>query len=53
MRVCARVRSLAPSVEPGGAFLFGRPQMIDPFTVIATALGFAMVASLMLATIER
>ena len=61
--MCARVRSLAPSVEPAGLFVskaFQRiashreaTEMIDPFTVVAMALGFAMVASFMLATIKQ
>jgi hypothetical protein len=53
---------LAPSVEPAGLFVselfgglrpIGRSQMIDPFTVVATAVGFVIVASLMLAAIEQ
>jgi hypothetical protein len=53
---------LAPSVEPAGLFVWrsfsglrpiGRLQMINPFTVVAMALGFAIVASLMLAAIEQ
>jgi hypothetical protein len=33
--------------------LSGSYRMIDPFTVVATALGFAIVASLMLTAIEQ
>jgi hypothetical protein len=55
------LRGRAPALEiigpvgrTGGAFLFQeRLQMIDPFTVLATAVGFAIVASLMLAAIEQ
>jgi hypothetical protein len=43
---------LARSVEPSGLFVRGRT-VIDPFTIVVAALGFAMVASLMLAAIEQ
>jgi hypothetical protein len=37
----------------GGLCPIGRLQMLDPFTVVATAVGFVIVASLMLAAIEQ
>ena len=37
----------------GGLPPIGGLQMIDPFTVVATAVGFVIVASLMLAAIEQ
>ena len=54
------LRGCVPALDPWPrrsnrrGFLFqGGHRMIDPFTVVAMALGFAMVASLMLATIKQ
>jgi hypothetical protein len=49
---------LAPSVEPAGFFVAETSlsrglQLIDPFMVVAMAVGFAIVASLMLTAIEQ
>jgi hypothetical protein len=42
-----------PVGRTGGAFYFREQKMIDPYVVVAMALGFAVVASLMLTAIEQ
>ena len=49
MRACARFRYPWPRRSNRRGFLFqGVNRMIDPFTVVVTALGLAIVASLRL-----